>query len=47
MNEAALRARLADCLIDEDEAINAGKFEPARYKSLPDPFPVWGRKAAA
>ncbi|WP_430469686.1 zinc metallochaperone GTPase ZigA [Thalassospira lucentensis] len=42
MNEAALRARLASCLIDEDETVIGGKFIPDRYQDLPDPFPHWG-----
>jgi G3E family GTPase len=42
MNEAALRVRLASCLIDEDETVIGGKFIPNRYQDLPDPFPHWG-----
>ena len=42
MNEAALRAQLASCLIDEDETVIGGKFIPDRYQDLPDPFPHWG-----
>lgn len=40
MDEAALRARLDDCLVDDSDA-------PAMnvdiWKQLPDPFPVWQR----
>ncbi|MCC9626041.1 zinc metallochaperone GTPase ZigA [Thalassospira sp. MA62] len=42
MDEAALRARLESCLIDEDDQINAGRFVPENYQNLPDPFPRWG-----
>jgi G3E family GTPase len=40
MNEADLRARLDACLIGEG-------FTPQDWRSLPDPFPAWGRKTAA
>ena len=39
MEEADIRRRLDACLV-EDEA-----FEPARWASLPDPFPLWIRQA--
>jgi G3E family GTPase len=39
MDEAALRRRLDACLIE------AETFEPARWANLPDPFPLWARKA--
>ncbi len=39
MDEADIRRRLDACLV-EDEA-----FEPARWASLPDPFPLWIRQA--
>ena len=40
MDEAALRAALDACLVD------AGAFEPELWRTLPDPFPVWDRRAA-
>ncbi|WP_417814823.1 GTP-binding protein [Thalassospira alkalitolerans] len=43
MNEAILRTRLAACVVDEDDALMSGRFEPDRYVNLPDPFPYWGR----
>lgn len=46
MNEAALRQRLSDCLVDEAEDVLATSFDPARYANLPDPFPRWGKRAA-
>jgi len=46
MDEAALRARLSECLIDEDEDSLSLGFDPARYAGLADPFPRWGRAAA-
>ncbi len=45
MDEAALRARLSDCLIDDDAAALAVRFDPDRYADLPDPFPRWGQAA--
>ncbi len=39
MDEAALRRRLDACLVE------AETFEPARWANLPDPFPLWARKA--
>lgn len=39
MDEAALRRRLEACLVE------AETFEPARWANLPDPFPLWARKA--
>ncbi|TAA62901.1 zinc metallochaperone GTPase ZigA [Shinella sp. JR1-6] len=39
MDEAALRRRLDACLVE------AETFEPARWVNLPDPFPLWARKA--
>jgi len=41
MNRDALTARLDACLLDTD------RFTPDAWRDLPDPFPVWGRKAAA
>ncbi len=41
MDEAALRARLEDCLLAAPEA--APDF--GAWRSLPDPFPVWARRA--
>jgi G3E family GTPase len=46
MDEAALRSRLADCLITDDENTLATRFDPDRYADLNDPFPQWGRAAA-
>ena len=50
MDEAAIRAKLDACLIDDDnfeQALLPGddfddRFDPAPYASLPDPFPAWG-----
>jgi G3E family GTPase len=40
MDEAAIRAALDACLVAE------AAFEPALWRSLPDPFPSWERQAA-
>ncbi|AXO16781.1 MULTISPECIES: zinc metallochaperone GTPase ZigA [Thalassospira] len=45
MDEAALRARLSECLIDENEDSLSLGFDPARYAGLADPFPRWGQAA--
>jgi G3E family GTPase len=50
MDEAAIRAKLDACLIDDDnfeQALLPGndfndRFDPTPYASLPDPFPAWG-----
>ncbi len=39
MDEAAIREMLDGCLVADSE------FEPARWRDLPDPFPVWERVA--
>lgn len=41
MDEAALRRRLDACLVPEKG------FSPRLWAKLPDPFPVWGERAAA
>ncbi len=41
MEEGALRARLDACLLP------AEGFTPEAWKTLPDPFPAWGRQRAA
>lgn len=40
MDRAAITAALDACLIE------TGRFAPADWAHLPDPFPTWGRKAA-
>ena len=40
MDEAGLRAELDACLVDGD------RFEPDRWRNLPDPFASWDRRAA-
>lgn len=40
MDEAALRARLDACLLDDAEMASG----PTAWARLPDPFPVWGRR---
>lgn len=40
MDEAALRARLDACLLDDAEMASG----PTAWVRLPDPFPVWGRR---
>ena len=40
MDEAALRARLDACLVDDDG------YAPEAWAKLPDPFPIWQRAAA-
>lgn len=40
MDRAAITAALDACLIE------TGRFAPADWAHLPDPFPAWGRKAA-
>jgi G3E family GTPase len=42
MDEAALRARLSKCLIDDDTDVLSLRFDPERYADLDDPFPRWG-----
>lgn len=42
MNEAALRARLDACLLDEVEMASG----PSGWARLPDPFPAWGWRDA-
>ncbi|GGE34166.1 cobalamin synthesis protein CobW [Agaricicola taiwanensis] len=41
MDEAAMRAALDGCLLGTLE-----RFEPSRWRDLPDPFPLWRRSAA-
>ena len=40
MDEADIRRRLEACLVEADG------FEPARWATLPDPFPVWVRQVS-
>jgi G3E family GTPase len=40
MDEAAIRHALDDCLVGE--ALTTTRFNPDRYRHLPDPFPQWG-----
>jgi G3E family GTPase len=40
MDEQAIRAALDACLIGD--ALPTVRFDPERYRGLPDPFPVWG-----
>jgi G3E family GTPase len=40
LDEAAIRAALDACLIGP---LAAKRFQPSAYRSLPDPFPAWGR----
>jgi G3E family GTPase len=40
MNEANIRARLDACLVGSEDDL---AFEPARFRHLQDPFPVWKR----
>ncbi|MCG8356604.1 MAG: GTP-binding protein, partial [Kiloniellales bacterium] len=40
MNEAAIRRRLDACLVGD---ANAKTMQPAAWKKLKDPFPVWNR----
>jgi len=40
MDEAAIRGRLDACLVGDTDARS---FEPAAWKNLKDPFPVWKR----
>jgi len=44
MDEAAIRARLDACLVGDP---GADRFEPAVWRTLPDPFPAWGREDVA
>ena len=44
MDEAAIRRALDDCLVGEEKTKS---FDPAAYRSLPDPFPAWERTDAA
>lgn len=41
MDRAAITRRLEGCLVGPGD-----RFDPARYRSLPDPFPRWGAGAA-
>ncbi|WP_430474717.1 zinc metallochaperone GTPase ZigA [Thalassospira lucentensis] len=43
MNEAALRERLSECLVDDTDDFLSIRFDPSRYSDLPDPFPRWAR----
>ncbi|MGE0612885.1 MAG: zinc metallochaperone GTPase ZigA [Hyphomicrobiales bacterium] len=43
MDEAALRARLDACLVGEPDADH---FDPALWRHLEDPFPIWREEAA-
>ncbi|KJE34868.1 4-hydroxytetrahydrobiopterin dehydratase [Thalassospira sp. HJ] len=45
MDEAALRARLSECLIEDDTDGLSVRFDPERYADLADPFPRWGQAA--
>jgi len=40
MDEAAIRSGLDACLIGD--ALTTTRFNPDRYRHLPDPFPQWG-----
>lgn len=40
MDEAAIRHSLDNCLFGE--AVTMTRFNPERYRHLPDPFPAWG-----
>ena len=42
-DEAAIRAALDACLVG---SATVSRFDPARYRDLPDPFPAWQRAAA-
>ena len=44
MDERAIRAALDACLVGETMSL---RFDPARYRDLPDPFPAWRRAEAA
>ena len=44
MDEAAIRSALDDCLVGVSDP---ARFDASRYRSLPDPFPVWERANAA
>jgi len=44
MDEAAIRKALDACLV---ETSAGSTFDPARYRSLRDPFPAWDRADAA
>lgn len=44
MDEAALRQRLSECLVDIDAELEIGKFDPSRFANLNDPFPRWSRQ---
>ncbi|MFC6788946.1 zinc metallochaperone GTPase ZigA [Methylobacterium komagatae] len=43
MDEAAIRSALDSCLVET--GADRAPFDPAPYKGLPDPFPVWQRAA--
>lgn len=43
MDEAAIRSALDSCLVET--GADRVPFDPAPYKSLPDPFPIWQRAA--
>ena len=40
MDEAAIRRGLDACLVGD--ALTTTRFNPERYRHLPDPFPAWG-----
>lgn len=40
LDEAAIRAALDGCLVGD--ALAMTRFNPDRYRDLPDPFPLWG-----
>ena len=44
MDEAAIRTALDDCLVGVPDP---ARFDAARYRRLPDPFPAWKRSNAA
>jgi hypothetical protein len=44
MDEAAIRAALDDCLVGVSDP---ARFDAAKYRRLPDPFPAWKRSDAA
>ncbi len=44
LDEMAIRSALDQCLLGESMPL---KFNPDKYRTLPDPFPVWRRAEAA
>ncbi|MCA1953370.1 MAG: GTP-binding protein, partial [Hyphomicrobiales bacterium] len=44
LDERAIRAALDQCLIGDSNPL---RFNPDKYRDLPDPFPVWRRAEAA